>query len=90
MNLEIFIDMTPEEFYWKNKLTNQEYMKEIRVRSLSWVLDCFDRGTIRKRTIKQLIPKISLESLLKEMEDVERYEECVVIKKVLDRIYSDG
>ena len=82
--------MTPEEFYWNNKMANKEYMKEIRVRSLSWMLDCFDRGTIRKRTIKQLIPKISLESLLNEMEDLERYEECAVIKKVLDRIYSDG
>ena len=66
--------MTPEEFYWKNKLSNDEYMKEIRIRSLSWVLDCYERGTIRRRTIKGLISEESLLLLLKEMEEVERYE----------------
>lgn len=79
--------MTPEEFYWKNKLTNQEYMKEIRVRSLSWMLDCYERGTIRRRTIKNLIPIESLQILLKDMEEKERYEDCSVIKKVIDTIY---
>ena len=79
--------MTPEEFYWNNKLNNQEYMKEIRIRSLGWVLDCYDRGTIRRNTIKGLIPEASLISLLQEMEEIERYEECVVIKEVIDRIY---
>ena len=79
--------MTPEEFYWRNKLTNQEYMKEIRIRSLSWMLECYERGTIRRRTIKGLIPEESLVSLLGEMEEKERYEDCVVIKEVIDRIY---
>jgi len=80
--------MTPEEFYWRNKLTNQEYMKEIRVRSLAWMLDCYQRGTIRRRTIKNLIPKASLEILLQEMEERERYEDCAVIKNVIDTIYQ--
>ena len=79
--------MTPEEFYWKNKLTNQEYMKEIRIRSLSWMLECYENGTIRRRTIKGLIPEESLIELLKDMEEVERYEDCATIKKVIDRIY---
>ena len=79
--------MTPEEFYWNNKLNNQEYMKEIRIRSLGWVLDCYDRGTIRRNTIKGLIPEASLISLLQEMEEVERYEECSIIKNVIDKIY---
>lgn len=79
--------MTPEEFYWRNKLTNQEYMKEIRIRSLSWMLECYERGTIRRRTIKGLIPEESLVSLLGEMEEKERYEDCMVIKEVIDRIY---
>jgi len=79
--------MTPEEFYWRNKLTNQEYMKEIRIRSLAWMLDCYENGTIRRRTIKGLIPESSLISLLQEMEEVERYEDCMVIKEVIDRIY---
>ena len=64
--------MTPEQFYWNNKLSNQQYMKEIRIRSLSWMLDCFERGTIRKRTIKGLIPKIQLEELLKENNKLEQ------------------
>jgi hypothetical protein len=79
--------MTPEEFYWNNKLTNKQYMKEIRIRSLSWMLDCYEKGTIRRRTIKGLIPESSLIDLLNEMEEVERYEECAVIKEVIDRIY---
>lgn len=79
--------MTPEEFYWRNKLTNQEYMKEIRIRSLSWMLECYERGTIRRRTIKNLIPEQSLIDLLRDMESVERYEDCVTIKQVIDRIY---
>ena len=81
--------MTPEEFYWKNKLTNKEYMQEIRVRSLGWVLDCLERGTIRKRTIKGLITEASLIDLLKVMEEIERYEDCQTIKDVLDKIYPN-
>jgi len=81
--------MTPEEFYWKNKLTNKEYMQEIRVRSLGWVLDCLERGTIRERTIKGLISEASLIDLLKVMEEVERYEDCQTIKDVLDKIYPN-
>jgi hypothetical protein len=80
--------MTPEEFHYFNKLNNHEYMQEIRVRSLGWMLDCYNNGTIRKRTIKQLIPKESLVSLLKEMEEVERYEDCITIKEILDTIYN--
>ena len=79
--------MTPEEFYWRNKLTNQQYMKEIRIRSLSWMLECYERGTIRKNTIKNLIPESSLISLLQEMEEIERYEDCATIKQVIDKIY---
>lgn len=81
--------MTPEEFYWKNKLTNKEYMQEIRVRSLGWVLDCIERGTIRQNTIKGLISEASLIDLLKTMEEIERYEDCQIIKEVLDKIYPN-
>ena len=81
--------MTPEEFYWRNKLTNKQYLQEIRVRSLAWVLDCVERGTIRKRTIKGLITKDSLLELLKDMEEVERYEDCQTIKEILDKIYTN-
>jgi aldehyde:ferredoxin oxidoreductase len=81
--------MTPEEFYWRNKLTNKQYLQEIRVRSLAWVLDCVDRGTIRERTIKGLISEASLIDLHKDMEEVERYEDCQTIKDVLDKIYRN-
>jgi hypothetical protein len=81
--------MTPEEFYWRNKLTNKQYLQEIRVRSLGWVLDCVERGTIRERTIKGLISEASLIDLLKDMEEVERYEDCQTIKDVLDKIYRN-
>lgn len=81
--------MTPEEFYWKNKLTNKDYMQEIRVRSLGWVLDCVERGTIRQNTIKGLISEASLIDLLKTMEEIERYEDCQIIKEVLDKIYPN-
>lgn len=81
--------MTPEEFYWKNKLNNKEYMQEIRVRSLGWVLDCIERGTIRQNTIKGLISEASLIDLLKTMEEIERYEDCQIIKEVLDKIYPN-
>jgi len=79
--------MNPEEFYNLNKLNNQQYMKEIRIRSLSWMLDCYERGTIRRNTIKGLIPEASLVSLLQEMEEIERYEDCAIIKQVIDKIY---
>ena len=80
--------MTPEEFYWKEKIQNLN-LTEVRLNSLSWVLDCYNRGTIRKRTIKQLIPKHSLDNLLKEMENLERYEDCITIKELLDSIYTN-
>jgi len=79
--------MTPEEFYWKDKIQNLD-LTEVRLNSLGWVLDCYNRGTIRKRTIKQLIPKGSLENLLTQMEDLERYEDCITIKELLDIIYT--
>lgn len=79
--------MTPEEFYWKDKVNNLD-LTEVRLNSLGWVLDCYNRGSIRKRTIKQLIPKQSLETLLSEMEELERYEDCITIKELLDLIYT--
>lgn len=80
--------MTPEEFYWRNKLSNEDNLKEMRVRSLGWMLDCFNRGTIRKRTIKNLIPRIQLEYLMMELEEDEKYEDCAVIRDILKEIYD--
>lgn len=81
--------MTPEEFYWKEKLQNEPNLFDIRVRSISWVLDCFNRGTIRKRTIKSLIKKSDLLGVLQELEEMERYEDCQTIKELIDLIYTN-
>lgn len=82
--------MTPEEFYKKDRLMrySHEAVKEMRVKSLSWMLDCYRRGTIRRNTIINLIPLQNLYSLLKDMEERERYEDCAVIKSVIDEIYE--
>jgi hypothetical protein len=84
--------MTPEEFYKKDRLMrySHESLKEMRVKSLSWMLDCYRRGTIRRNTIINLIPLQNLYSLLKDMEERERYEDCAVIKSVIDEIYEQN
>jgi hypothetical protein len=84
--------MTPEELYKKDRLMrySHESLKEMRVKSLSWMLDCYRRGTIRRNTIINLIPLQNLYSLLKDMEERERYEDCAVIKSVIDEIYEQN
>lgn len=79
--------MTPEEFYWKEKLQNRVDLFDVRVRSISWVLDCFNRGTIRKSTIKSLITESDLEDILQRLVELERYEDCITIKELIDLIY---
>jgi len=81
--------MTPEEFYYQDKLKNLDLF-EVRLKSLEWVLDCFNRGSIRKRTIVNLIPKKQLEHLLQELEDSERYEDCIMVKQMLDIVYKQN
>lgn len=84
--------MGPEEFYNRNRLRliNRETLFEMRVKSLDWMLGCYNRGTIRRRTIINLIPLQNLYELLKHMEEVERYEDCVIIKEVIDTIYEQN
>lgn len=79
--------MTPEEFYWKEKLKGRPDLFDVRVRSISWVLDCFNRGTIRKRTIQSIIAESDLLGVLQELEEMERYEDCQNIKELIDLIY---
>lgn len=84
--------MGPEEFYNRNrlKLINRETLFEMRVKSLDWMLGCYNKGTIRRRTIINLIPLQTLYELLNHMEEVERYEDCVIIKEVIDTIYEQN
>jgi|TARA_B110000211_G_scaffold35866_1_gene36177 hypothetical protein len=83
--------MTPEEFYHLNKgklLTGKETMFEMRVKSLAWMLGCFEKGTIRKQTIINLIPLDGLFDLLEWLEEKERYEDCLTVKTIIDKIYK--
>jgi len=81
--------MSPEEFYKFNKIrTSQETLFEMRVKSLEWMLGCFHNGTIRRRTIVNLIPLANLYEVLCFMEDKERYEDCSIVKQVIDEIYE--
>ena len=82
--------MTPEEYYYQNKLKKytQNTLFEMRVKSLDWMLGCFKKGTIRRTTIINLIPLGNLYELLQHMEVEERYEDCQIIKEVIDTIYE--
>jgi protein-arginine kinase activator protein McsA len=84
--------MTPEEFYKRDKILrySHEAVREMRVKSLSWMLECYRTGKIRKNTIINLIPLENLETLLEDMVERERYEDCIVIKNVIDEIYEKG
>lgn len=80
--------MTPEEYYYKYIRKDNETLYEMRIKSLSWMLDCVEKGTIRKRTVVNLIPLAELYTLLEWLEEKERYEECSTVKKVIDTIYE--
>lgn len=82
--------MGPEEFFHRSKLINQNDLFEMRVKSLDWMLGCFKNGTIRRRTIMNLIPLSNLYDLLNHMEIRERYEDCIIIKEVIDTIYEQN
>jgi hypothetical protein len=83
--------MTPEEYYHKNHpIHNKSAMYDMRIKSLSWMLDCFKSGTIRKRTIISLIPITQLYDLLDYLEELERYEECSIVKEIIDLIYNSN
>ena len=83
--------MTPEEYYYRNfpKPTKSD-MYDMRIKSLSWMLDCFKSGTIRRRTIVALIPITQLYDLLEYLEELERYEQCSIVKEIIDLIYNSN
>lgn len=81
--------MNSEEYYYLQyiaELTPEE-LRRIRVASLAWVLDCFDKGKIRPQTIISLIPKQNLEFLLVQLEEDELYEQCHIVKQLIDKVY---
>ena len=83
--------MTPEEYYYRNfPRPRKSDMYDMRIKSLSWMLDCFKKGTIRRRTIIALIPITQLYDLLEYLEELERYEECSIVKEIIDLIYNSN
>tara|TARA_B110000003_G_C16338371_1_gene413756 strand:+ start:351 stop:596 length:246 start_codon:yes stop_codon:yes gene_type:complete len=81
--------MTPEEYYRKHYRPSKHDMYEMRIKSLAWMLSCFDKGTIRKRTIVGLIPLNQLYDLLEYLVELERYEDCTIVKEIIDKIYAN-
>jgi len=80
--------MTPEEYYYKYIRKDNTALYEMRINSLNWMLVQFKKGTIRQRTIVNLIPIEQLHNLLDWLVDKERYEDCVIVKEVIDTIYE--
>ena len=80
--------MTPEQFYHLNKLKEMDTIFEMRVKSLEWMLGCYLKGTIRRRTIVNLIPIEDLDKLMAHMEENERYEDCATIRDVINIVYK--
>ena len=80
--------MTPEQFYHLSKLKDINSIYEMRVKSLDWMLGCYIKGTIRRRTIINLIPLAQLYDLQDYMLERERYEDCAVIRDVIEIIYE--
>jgi protein-arginine kinase activator protein McsA len=84
---QIFIGMTPEEFYHFDMLS-QKTIYEMRILSLGWVLNCYRDGKIRKATITNLIQKQQLDEILEYLEDQERYEQCAIVRDILNEVYT--
>ena len=80
--------MTPEEYYYKYVRKDKSALYEMRIKSLEWMLGCYKKGTIRQKTIQNLIPLEQLHDLLDWLVDKERYEDCIITKEVIDTIYE--
>ena len=51
-------------------------------------MESYNDGKIRKRTIVNLIRKDQLDDILEYLVEKERYEECVLVKKVMDEFFK--
>ena len=85
--------MGPEEFHYLDKFSNEYFknMREVRISSLYWVWDNLNsnRATIKRSTIIELIPYQSLHQLLSELVEEERYEDCVVVRDIME-LYKEN
>lgn len=75
-------------FRGRKLLMTTREIYDARIHSLGWMLECFRDGTIRKRTIVNLIPEATLHSLLDNLEGDERYEDCQIIVDILKEVYD--
>ena len=80
--------MSSEEFHYLDKFSNDYFrnMREVRISSLLLVWDNLanNSGSIKRKTIIELIPYRALETLLTELESEERYEDCVVVRDIMN------
>ena len=85
--------MGPEEFHYLDKFNNEYFrnMREVRISSLYWVWDNLNskQATIKRSTVIELIPYTSLTQLLSELVEEERYEDCVVVRDIME-LYTDN
>jgi hypothetical protein len=85
--------MGPEEYHYLDKFNNEYFqnMREVRITSLYWVWDNLQSssGSIRRKTIIELIPYTSLSKLLSELESEERYEDCKVVWDIME-LYNEN
>jgi protein-arginine kinase activator protein McsA len=79
--------MGPEEFFHLDRIS-ESGVYEMRVKSLGWVLDCYRIGKIRKNTIINLIDKEQLYHVLEYLIDKERYEQCAIVRDILNEVYN--
>tara|TARA_B100000780_G_scaffold109909_1_gene76856 strand:+ start:362 stop:625 length:264 start_codon:yes stop_codon:yes gene_type:complete len=82
--------MTPEDYHRGQFRPSKTAMFDMRIKSLKWMLNCYKDGTIRRRTIIGLIPITQLYDLLGYLEELERYEECSIVKEIIDIIYKSN
>ena len=80
--------MTPEEYYYKYIRKDNSALYDMRIKSLDWMLECYKKSTIRQKTIVNLIPIQQLHDLLDWLVDREKYEDCAIVKEVIDTIYE--
>lgn len=80
--------MGPEEYYHIERiiLTN---IREYRITSLHWAWDNLSSGSIKRETIIELIPYLSLSKLLSDLEVEERYEDCKVVFDIMN-LYKEN
>ena len=85
--------MGPEEFHYLDKFSNEYFknIREVRITSLYWVWDNLqaNSGSIRTKTVIELIPYPSLSLLLSELEEEERYEDCKVVWDIMS-LYKEN